>query len=100
MIAARKSAGSRKRRDRNTVALRVHRIPSRSDLVADAPDRDDRRGLAQLAPELADVDVDRARVTRKGVPPDTLEELIARENETTVVEELPEQVELLRRELN
>src|SRR5919197_1707405 len=69
-------------------------------LVADAPDGDDRRGVAELPAELADVDVDGARIAGEGVAPDALEQLVARQDEAAVVEELPEQVELLRRELD
>ena len=72
----------------------------RRDLVPDAPDGHDRRGVAELAAELADVDVDGARVAGEGVAPDALEQLVAREHEAAVVEQLPEQVELLRRELD
>src|SRR5207237_4178587 len=72
----------------------------RTDLVPHAPDRDDGRRVAELASELADVDVDRARVPGEGVAPDSLEQLVAREDEAAVVEQLPEQVELLRRELD
>ena len=46
------------------------------------------------------MDVDRARVAGEGVPPDALEQLVAGEHEPAVVEQLPEQVELLRRELD
>src|SRR5207253_11076825 len=76
------------------------RVPRGRDLVADPPDGDDRRGVAQLAAELADVHVDRARVAGEGVAPDALEQLIARQDETTVVEQLPQEVELLRCELD
>ncbi len=70
-------------------------------LVADAPDRDDRRRIAELAPQLADVDVDRAGVDPGvGVAPHALEELVAREHEPAMVEQLPQEVELLRRELH
>src|SRR5205085_10251586 len=75
-------------------------VPRRRDLVADPPDGHDRRGVAELPAQLADVDVDGARVTGEGVAPHALEELVAREDEAAVVEELPEQVELLRRELD
>ena len=44
--------------------------------------------------------VDRARVAGERVAPDALEQLVAREHEPAVVEQLPEQVELLRRELD
>src|SRR6476659_8914264 len=70
------------------------------DLVAHAPDRDDRRGVAELAPQLPYVDVDGARVSREGVAPHTLEQLVACEHEPAVVEQLPEEIELLRGELN
>ena len=75
-------------------------VARRRDLVADAPDGDDRRRVAELAAQLADVDVDRARVAGEGVAPDALEQLVARQHEAAVVEQLPEQVELLRRELD
>ncbi len=44
--------------------------------------------------------VDRPCVARKRVAPDALQQLVAREHEAAVIEELPEQVELLRRELH
>src|SRR4029078_7732901 len=81
-------------------SLGVHRIPRRSDLVAHSPDRHDRRGVAELAAELANVDVDRAGVSGEGVTPDTLEQLIAREHETAVIQQLPKKIELLRRKLD
>ena len=46
------------------------------------------------------MDVHRSRVAGERVAPDALEELIAREDDPAVVEQLPEQVELLRREPN
>ena len=46
------------------------------------------------------MDVDRARVAGERVAPDALEQLVARQHEAAVVEQLPEQVELLRRELD
>src|SRR5262249_20915710 len=51
----------------------------------------------ELLPQLPDMDVDRARVARERVAPHALEELIAGEDEAAMVEELPEEVELLRR---
>ena len=72
----------------------------RRDLVADAPHGDDRRGVPELATDLAHVDVDGARVAGEGVAPDALEQLVPGEHEPSVVEQLPEQVELLRRELD
>jgi hypothetical protein len=46
------------------------------------------------------VHVDRARVAGEGVAPHALEKLVARQHEAAVVQQLPEQVELLRRELD
>src|SRR5438105_895319 len=70
------------------------------DLVADAPHRDDRRRIAELPPHLADMDVHRSRVTGERVAPHALEQLVARQDEAAVVEQLPEEIELLRRELD
>src|SRR5919204_3866304 len=98
-IPARKSAGSRKRIDLSTASpLGVHRVARRPDLVADAPHGDDRRRVPELPAELADVDVHGPRVPGKGVSPHALEQLIAREHEPAVVEQLPQEVELLRGE--
>ena len=98
---------------RNTAVRRNRSVPSmgfrveprgstrravRRDLVADAPHGDDRRCIAELAPDLAHVDVDGARVPGERVAPHALEELVAREDDPAVVEQLPEEVELLRRE--
>ena len=44
------------------------------------------------------MDVDRARVAGERVAPDALEELVAREDDAAMLEQLPEEVELLRRE--
>ena len=41
------------------------------------------------------MDVNGARVAREGVAPDPLEQLVAREHEPAMVEQLPEQIELL-----
>src|SRR5438270_6407777 len=97
----RKRAGSRKRSERSTGARRgLGPVPGGRDLVADPPDGHDRGRLTELAPELAHVDVDGARVAGEGVAPDALEQLVARQHEAAMVEELPEEVELLRRELD
>src|SRR5918996_1273437 len=72
----------------------------RRHLVADAPHGHDRRRVAELPAQLADVDVDGARVTGERVAPDALEQLVASEYEPLVVEQLPEQVELLGGELD
>src|ERR1700751_1007976 len=93
----RNSAGSRKRSDlKNTAALGRVVARSRAGLVADPPHRHDRRSVAELPPQLAHVDVDRPRIAREGVAPHALEQLVAREHEAAVVEQLPEEVELLR----
>src|SRR5262245_27814156 len=101
-MPARKIAGNRKRSERNIrpYLRRFRRLPGGRDLVAHAPDRDDRRRVPELAAQLADVNVHRAGVAGEGVAPDALEQLVAREHEAAVVEQLPEQVELLRRELD
>src|SRR2546423_6694117 len=103
-MPSRKSAGSRKRSDLSigayTVALSADRVPRGADLVADSPHGHDRRGLAELAAQLPHVDVHGAGVARKGVAPDALEQLVARQDEAAVVEQLPEEVELLRGELH
>src|SRR5579884_1283200 len=104
-IPPRKISGRRTRSDENT-PLRLRRggvflrLADRCDLVADTPDRHDRRRIPKLAPQLPDVHVDRARVARERIAPDALEQLVARQHEPAVVEQLPEQVELLRRELD
>ncbi len=46
------------------------------------------------------MDVHGARVAGKGVAPDALEQLVAGQHEAAVVEQLPEEVEFLGRELN
>src|SRR5512133_172127 len=102
MIAARKSAGSRKRSDRNMLrsSLGAHGIPRGCDLVADAPHGDDRRGVAELAANLPDMHVDGPRVAGERVAPHPLQELVAGQHDAPMVEELPEQVELLGRQLD
>src|SRR5712691_7027434 len=75
-------------------------LARRAHLVADPPDGHDRGRVAELAAELTDVHVDRARVARERVPPDALEQLVAREHEAPMVEQLPEEIELLRRQLD
>src|SRR5437868_8038467 len=81
-------------------ALRLGGFARRAHLVAHAPHGDDRRRVAELAAELAHVYVDRARVAGERVSPDALEQLVAGEHEPAVVEQLPEQIELLRCELD
>src|SRR5438093_2553343 len=100
-IPAGTSAGIRKRSERTVSLLRRRSgVSRRRDLVADAPHGDDRRGIAELSPQLAHVHVDGARVAGERVAPDPLEQLVARQHEAAVVEQLPEQVELLRRQLD
>src|ERR671935_1212084 len=78
----------------------LHRVPRRADLVTNSPDGDDRRGVAELAAQLPHVHVDGAGVACERIAPDAFEQLVARKHETAVVEQLPEQVEFFRRELN
>src|SRR5215212_2231312 len=82
-MPARKIAGRRNRSELNerSTVPRVRRSETRTslrggrrvargaDLVADAPDGDDRRRILELAPELPHVDVDRARVAGERVAP-------------------------------
>src|SRR5437870_3554246 len=100
----RKSAGRRKRSELSmvpyTLALDVDCITRRAHLVAHAPDSHDRRGLSQLPLQLPHVHVDGARVAGERVAPDPFQELVAGKHEAAMVEELPEQIELLRRELD
>src|SRR5215211_8814047 len=103
---ARKRAGRRKRSDLNMSrpslgADRVLRgVLGRRGLVTDTPHRDDRRSVAELPTKLADMDVDGPRISRERIAPDPLEQLVAGKDESVVVEQLPEQVEFLRCELN
>src|SRR5215831_6752397 len=79
-MPARKRSGRRTRRDDsdestrgalNRAGVPLH-VARRRHLVADPPDRDDRRGVAELPPQLADVHVDGPRVPGEGVPPHPL----------------------------
>src|SRR6476469_8219992 len=70
-----------------------------SDLVPDAPDGGDRALVAELAAKLADVHVDRSRIARERVAPHPLQQLVTRQHQAAVVEQLPQQVELLGRQL-
>src|SRR2546423_8507097 len=100
----RKSAGNRKRSELNIllykVLLGLDRIPRRPDLVADAPHGHDRRRLAELPSQLAHVDVHCSRVSGEGVAPDAFEQLVTSQHESAMVEQFPEEVELLRCKLN
>src|SRR5215210_8519073 len=103
-MPSKKTAGSRKRSDLSiaayTVALAGDRIACGPDLIADAPHGHDRGGLPELPSQLAYMNVHGPRITGERVAPDSLEQLVAREHEAAMVEQLPEQVELLRRELH
>src|SRR5262247_1392917 len=97
---ARKRAGSRKRSDISYLPLLgadrvLRRVLGGRGLVPHAPHGHDRRRVAELPSQLADVDVDRPGITGERVAPDPLQQLVARQHETVVVEQLPEQVELL-----
>src|SRR5581483_3848009 len=90
-IPARKRSGSRTLRDLNIAPTCCS--GGRGVLLSVACGRD-------LVPDAPDVDVHRPRVAGEGVAPHTLEQLVAREHEAAVVEQLPEEVELFRRELD
>src|SRR5438046_1388248 len=110
----RNSAGRRKRSEPSTAFERTRSsgaprasgrgslrlIAGRTHLVADTPDGHDRGGVFELAAQLPHVDVNRARVAGERVPPYALEQLVAGKHEAAVIEQLPEQVEFLRRELD
>src|SRR5207237_2329847 len=83
-----------------TLSSGLRGLARRAHLVADAPHRHDRRRVAELSAQLADVDVHRASVACERVPPDPLEQLVARQDEPPVIEQLPQQIELLRRQLD
>ena len=55
---------------------------------------------AELATELRDVDVDRARAARVAHPPDPVEQLVARDHDAGVLDQVGEQVELLAGQLD
>src|SRR6266508_4788239 len=99
-MPSRNSAGSRKRSDLSiwpyTVALRTDRIPGGPDLVADPPHGHDRRGLAELPPQLTHMDVHRPRVAGEGVAPDAFDQLAAREHDPAVTDQHPQQIEFKR----
>ena len=46
------------------------------------------------------MDVDRARIAGERVAPHALEQLVAGQHEPAMVEQLPEKIELLRRQLD
>src|SRR6185312_14140321 len=99
--AVARSVSPEAKRRRHLGALR--RVSGRAlgrDLVADAPHGHDRRRVPELSPDLPDVDVHRPRVAGEGVAPHALEQLVSSEDDAAMVEQLPEEVELLRRELD
>src|SRR5579884_1452690 len=95
-IPTRNSAGSRKRSDLSTGSS-AGCGGSRGGLVPDSPNGDDRRRVAELPPQLADVDIDGPGIAGERVSPHALEQLVARQDEAAVIEELPEEIELLGR---
>src|SRR4051794_271589 len=70
------------------------------DLVPDAPNGGHGTAVAELAAELPHVHVHGPRIPGERVSPYTLEELVARQHESAMVEELPEEIELLGGELH
>src|SRR3990172_8701465 len=60
----------------------------------------DHRRPLQLPAQLSDVNVHRARPARIADPPNAVEETVARENDARTLEEVDEQVELLRGQLH
>ena len=74
---------------------------SRPDgLVARAAHGADRVGTAELAAQLRDVDVDGARAARVAHPPDAVEQLVARDDDAGVLEQVGEEIELLAGQLD
>src|SRR5439155_25815760 len=69
-------------------------------LVPGAADGADQPRPAELAAELPDVDVDRARAAGIREAPDPVEEAVAREDDSHRLDEVSEQVELLRGQLD
>src|SRR6476659_6256827 len=82
-IALDATSGRRKNRSRRALSDRS----IVGDLVADTPDRHDGARLADLAPQLADVHVDRAGVAGERIAPDALEQLVARQHDAAVLEQ-------------
>src|SRR5581483_8162957 len=82
---------------RLTMAVRLRRG---EELVAGSSHGADRLGSAELAPELCDVDVDRARAAGVRHAPYEVEQPLPREHDAGMLEEAREQVELLRRQLD
>ena len=85
------------------ISSRARRLRSSNivaDLIPHAPHRHDRTIVAKLAPQLADVHIDRARITRERVSPDALEQLITRQHIAALLQQRPKQIEFLRGKLN
>src|SRR5689334_12043393 len=98
----RPTTNPRARRPRRLRQGRGHRTAVTSSLrrhlVPGAPHGLDGTGVAELAPELPDVHVDRAAVAEEREAPDPLQELLARQDQATVLDERGQEVELLGRE--
>src|SRR5262249_12982537 len=88
---------SRSRRTRASGATSRARLDG---LVARAADRLDQLRPPELAPELRDMDVDRPRAAGVVEPPDALEQELARDDDTPVLDQEGEEVELLRPQLD
>src|ERR671922_2992536 len=69
-------------------------------LVPGAANRADQLGLAELAPQLGDVDVDRSCAPGVRHAPDLVEQLVAADHDARVLEQHRQQVELLGRQLD
>ena len=73
------------------------------ELVAHAVDGEDVLRMARiwldLLPQPGDVDVDGARRRHRVVAPDFVEQLVARQRGAAVLDEVAQQLELARREL-
>ena len=70
------------------------------ELVPRAAHGADQLGAVELAAELADVHVDRARPAGEREPPDPLEDALAPDDDARPLGEVPDQVELACRELD
>src|SRR5690242_3862606 len=75
-------------------------ISGRDELVAGAAHSPDPFRVAELAPQLRDVHVDRAGAAGIRHAPDEVEQPLAREDDAGMFEEACEEVELLARQLD
>src|SRR5919197_3154232 len=69
-------------------------------LVPGAANGPDQLGLAELAAQLGDVDVDRASAPGVGHSPDLVEQLVAADHDARIFQQHRQQVELLRRQID